>query len=67
MHIEIRAMVTFGGGGLDRDTGGGSVFSMFCFLILEKVCSVYNSSSCSVVSFSAYVYFSMFFLKIHMF
>lgn len=38
---------------------------MLCFLILEKVCSVYeNSSSCSVMVCEFSAYFSMFLLKI---
>lgn len=40
MHVETRVMVTFGGGRLEADTGQGFVFSMLCFLILEKVRSV---------------------------
>lgn len=51
-------MATFGGGWLADDTGGVSVFSMLSFLILEKVCSVYeNSSSCSVTVYEfIYIY-----------
>lgn len=66
MHVEIRIIVIFGGVRLEGNiVGEALVFSMFCFLILEKVCSVYeNSSSCSVMVCEFSAYFSMFLLKI---
>lgn len=67
MHVEMRIIVIFGGVRLEGNMvgGGALVFSMLCFLILEKVCSVYeNSSSCSVMVCEFSAYFSMFLLKI---